>query len=76
MGDILQEKSCLFALRVANLSHFPNDKKRQYVVSRKIPDSGINIGLFIEEGKQVMAARILYKNIRWQSGKRLKQISC
>lgn len=70
MGDILQEKSNLFALRAANLSHFLNDKKREYVVSRKIPDSGINIGMFIEEGKQVMAARILYKNILGQTRKR------
>lgn len=52
MGDILQEKSYKFALRVANLSNFLNDEKREYVISRKILDSGINIGLFIEEGKQ------------------------
>ena len=52
MADILQEKSYKFALRIVKLSEFLNDEKREYVLSRKILDSGTSIGLLIEEGKQ------------------------
>lgn len=52
MRDVLQEKSYRFALRIVKLSEFLNDEKREFVLSKKILDSGTNIGLFIEEGKQ------------------------
>lgn len=52
MADILQEKSYNFALRIVKLSEFLHDEKREFVLSRKILDSGTNIGLLIEEGKQ------------------------
>ena len=52
MTDILQEKSYKFALRIVRLSHFLNHEKREFVLSKKILDTGTNIGLFIEEGKQ------------------------
>lgn len=52
MGDILQEKSYKFALRIVNLSHYLNDEKRKYVISRKKLDTGINIGPLMEEGSQ------------------------
>lgn len=52
MADILQEKSYNFALRIVKLSEFLHDEKHEYVLSKKIRDSGTNIGLLIEEGKQ------------------------
>ena len=52
MTDVLQEKSFKFALRVARLSRHLHDEKHEYVLSRKVLDSGTNIGLLIEEGKQ------------------------
>ncbi|MBX3244172.1 MAG: four helix bundle protein [Acidobacteria bacterium] len=52
MGDILLEKSYIFALRIVELSEFLTREKKEYVLSRKVLDSGTNIGLFIEEGKQ------------------------
>src|SRR6266700_4185902 len=52
MADILQEKSYSFASRVVKLSEYLNDEKREFVLSKKILDSGTNIGLLIEEGKQ------------------------
>jgi four helix bundle protein len=52
MGDILQEKSYKFALRIVKLSQYLNDERREFVLSKKILDSGTNIGLLIEEGKQ------------------------
>lgn len=52
MSDILQEKSFDFAVRIVNLSEFLNGEKHEYVLSKKILDSGTNIGLLIEEGKQ------------------------
>jgi four helix bundle protein len=52
MADILQEKSYKFALRIVRLSEYLNTKKHEFVLSKKILDSGTNIGLLIEEGKQ------------------------
>ena len=50
--DILQKKAYDFALRVARLSEYLNNKKKEFVLSRKALDSATNIGLLIEEGKQ------------------------
>lgn len=52
MPDILQEKSYNFALRIVKLSQFLHDEKHEFVLSRKILDSGSSIGMLIEEGKQ------------------------
>ena len=52
MPDILQEKSYNFALRIVKLSEYLHDEKREFVLSKKVLDSGTNIGLLIEEGKQ------------------------
>ena len=50
--DILQEKAYRFALRIARLSEYLNNRKKEFVLSRKVLDAGTNIGLMIEEGKQ------------------------
>ena len=50
--NILQEKSYKFALRIVKLSQFLNDEKHEFVLSKKILDSGTAIGVFIEEAKQ------------------------
>ena len=50
--DILQEKAYKFALRIVRLSEFLNNEKKEFILSKKILDSGTNIGLLIEEGKQ------------------------
>lgn len=50
--DILQEKTYKFALRIVKLSEYLHNEKHEYVLSRKILDSGTNIPLLIEEGKQ------------------------
>lgn len=52
MPDILQEKSYRFALRIVKLSEFLAEEKKEFVLSRKVLDSGVNIGLLVEEGKQ------------------------
>ncbi len=52
MSDPLREKSYKFALRIVRLSEYLHHDKREFVISKKILDSGINIGLFIEEGRQ------------------------
>jgi four helix bundle protein len=52
MNDVLQEKSYKFALRIVKLSQFLNDEKHKFVLSKKVLDSGTNIGILIEEGKQ------------------------
>ncbi len=50
--NILQEKSYKFALRIVKLSQYLNDEKREYVLSKKILDSGTAIGVLIEEAWQ------------------------
>lgn len=52
MGDPLKEKSFAFALRTTNLAVYMQKEKRELTLSRKILDSGVNIGLFIEEARQ------------------------
>ena len=49
--DILQDKAYKFALRVVRLSEYLNNEKKEFILSKKILDSGTNIGLLIEEGK-------------------------
>ena len=34
------------------MSEYLNNEKREFVLSKKILDSGTNIGLFVEEGRQ------------------------
>lgn len=50
--NILQEKSYKFALRIVKLSQYLNDEKREFVLSKKILDSGTSIGVLIEEARQ------------------------
>ena len=52
MGDLIRDKSYAFALRIVKLSEYLNKEKREFVLSKKVLDSGTNIGLFIEEGRQ------------------------
>jgi len=52
MPDILKEKSYKFALRIVRLSQFLSREKHEFVLSKKILDSGTNIGILIEKGKQ------------------------
>ncbi len=53
MGDsILQEQSYAFAIRIVRLSEYLNNEKREYVLSKKVLDSGTAIGALIEEARQ------------------------
>ena len=50
--NILQEKSYKFALRVVKLSQYLNDEKHEFVLSKKVLDSGTSIGVHVEEAQQ------------------------
>jgi len=50
--SILQEKSYEFALRIVKLSQYLNNEKREFVLSRKVLDSGTSMGVLIEEARQ------------------------
>ena len=52
MSDPMKDKAFGFALRIVKLSRFLHDEKREFVLSRKVLDSGVNISLFIEEARQ------------------------
>lgn len=51
-NSILQEKSYKFALRIVKLSQFLNDEKHEFVLSKKVLDSGMAVGVLIEEARQ------------------------
>ena len=50
--SILQEKSYKFALRIVKLSQYLNDEKHEFILSKKILDSGTAVGVLVEEAKQ------------------------
>jgi four helix bundle protein len=50
--NILRDKSYSFALRIVKPSEYLNNEKREYVLSRKVLDSGTAIGVLIEEARQ------------------------
>ena len=52
MNNLIQEKVYAFSLRIVKLSEYLNNEKREFVLSRKILDSGVNVSLFVEEGQQ------------------------
>lgn len=47
-----RDKAYKFALRIVKLSEYLVNEKREFVLSKKILDSGVNVGLFVEEGRQ------------------------
>ncbi len=50
--SVLQEKSYKFALRIVKLSQYLNDEKHEFVLSKKILDSGTSVGVLVEEARQ------------------------
>lgn len=50
--NIALEKAYAFALRIVKLSEYLNNEKREFVLSRKVLDSGTGIGVFLEEANQ------------------------
>lgn len=52
MSDPLKEKAFAFALRIVRLAEHLQKEKKEFTLSRKVLDSGVNIGLFIEEARQ------------------------
>lgn len=50
--NILRGKSYDFALRIVKLSEYLNNEKREFVLSRKVLDSGTAVGVFVEEARQ------------------------
>lgn len=39
-------------MRIVKLARYLNEKKHEYLLSRKIMDSGTSIGVFVEEAQQ------------------------
>lgn len=48
-GNIIQEKSYAFALRVVKLSRHLTEEKKEYVLSKQLLRSGTSVGANIEE---------------------------
>jgi len=51
-NSILQDKSYAFALRIVKLCEFLSDEKHEFVLSRRVLESGTAIGVLIEEARQ------------------------
>jgi hypothetical protein len=76
MGEsILQEKSYAFALRIVNLADYLNEKKHEYILARKVLDSGTAIGMLSKRRGKATIAKILRKNCRLQMKKHLRHIT-
>lgn len=52
--SILADKAYLFALRIVKLSQYLHNEKHEYVISKKVLDSGTAIGVYVEEGRQAV----------------------
>lgn len=52
MPDPLREKAFAFALRIVKLADHLQKEFREYTLSRKVLDTDVNIGLYIEEARQ------------------------
>lgn len=50
--SILVDKSYTFALRIVRLSKHLNDSKKEFILSRKVLDSGTAIAALVEEARQ------------------------
>ena len=50
--NIALEKAYGFALRIVKLSEYLNNEKKEFVLSRKVLDSGTGIGVLLEEANQ------------------------
>jgi four helix bundle protein len=48
-GNVIQEKSYVFALRTVKLCRYLMAKKKEYVLSRQVLRSGTSIGANVEE---------------------------
>ena len=52
MSDPVREKSFAFAIRIMKPAEYLQQENKEFTVSRKVLDSGFNVGLFIEEARQ------------------------
>jgi four helix bundle protein len=52
MSNLIQEKAYRFSLRIVRLSEYLAKERHEYVLSKKVLDSGVNISLFVEEAQQ------------------------
>lgn len=51
-NNFLQEKAYNFALRIVKLCRYLNDEQKEFVLSKKILDSGTLIGSHLEQAAQ------------------------
>ena len=49
--SVLRDKSYAFAIRIVQLSHFLQNDKKEYVLSKQILKSGTSIGALIREAQ-------------------------
>lgn len=76
MSNLIQEKAYNFSLRVVRLSEFLAKEKHEYVLSKKVLDSGVNISLFVEEAQQAPDSLILFRSILYRIKKLSKRTFC
>lgn len=73
--DLLQKKAYEFALRIVRLSEYLNNEKKEFILSKKILDSGTNIGCLLKKESKVRIDQTSFRNIQSQTRKLLRQTS-
>jgi len=61
-GNVVQDKSYAFAVKIVKFCRFLMEEKREYVLSKQLLRSGTFIGSNIEEAMEVRVRRISMLN--------------
>ncbi len=56
MGNVIEEKSFDFAVRVVNLNRYLSEHKNEYVLSKQLLRSGTSIGANVAEAQQAQSS--------------------
>jgi four helix bundle protein len=59
-GNIVQDKSYAFAIRIVNLYRYLTEKKKELVLSKQVLRSGTSIGANVEEGIGAQSKKDFY----------------
>ncbi len=63
-GNMLHDKSLLFAVRTVNFYRFLSEQKKEFVISKQLLRSGTSIGANIRESKTPKAVPIIFTNFQ------------
>ena len=71
-GNVIQEKSFAFAVKIVDLYKYLRFEKKEYVLSKQLLRSGTSIGANIEEAIGGQSKKIFYQKIQFRIRKQEK----